>query len=472
MGYGLVATTKGKAVFPLSKLEGRVPKGVEGSIQSGITESYLTYRDIEVDPGEYVLTFKKKGYERIIRHFRVTPETVEPPLESIKFEFEPTEELKGLFTRAQRYFEEKKYREAIAQLRSVIDTAPDYPGADALLTSCQNFIEEFQALAKRGQMLSREKRWKDAVEALRKVPETAEEYVMAQSMIREADYAMARIRQAGDVFERQLSEGLFSEARATLSQMRELLPIDDLTCEQHEARVKEGERRWTDARREYETKQYEQAREHLEAVLKLCPRHADAQRLLTEVRNRLEEKLGTAERLTSALAAGEKAFQGGDFASAAREAERALLIEKENPVAKNLLARAKTKLVEAEIQAEFERLDGYFRERKISNLLERVDSTDRKRFDALQAELQAFFASPIVVKSAAHEGFKVTLEGEERATVETVWALALEFPEVRGAATPVHEETVVRVPQIVTLRRGGAGWLFVSFEQAGQKVIK
>jgi tetratricopeptide (TPR) repeat protein/predicted Ser/Thr protein kinase len=468
---GIITTSRGKVIFPLSKLDGRIPKGVEGSIQSGLTESYLTFRDVEVDPGEYILVFKKRGYERLIRKFKVTPDGIEPPLESIKFEFEPSDELKRLFARAQDYFAQKQFREAIAQVKSVVETAPDYPGAEALLESCKKSIEENQALARKGQALSRERRWKDAMETLRKIPETAEEYVIAQSMIREAEYAVARLKQAAETFERHLSEGAFAEARATLSQIRELVPIDDLTTDQNEARVKEAERRFTDAKREYETGQYEPAREQLEALLKLCPRHADATRMLAHVRNKLEEKLGGEQRVANALEAGEKAFQAGDFQRAASEAERALLIQKGNPVAEALFARARAKLVEQEIAAEFARLDGYFREKKIFNLLERVDSSDKKAYEELQADLQAFFAAPIVVKESAHQDFKVALDGEEKAIVETKWALALEFPDARGSMPPVHAEISVLVPQRVKLRRGGTGWLFVSFEQAGEKNV-
>ncbi len=468
-----IAKTRGKVILPLSKLEGRVPKGVDGSIQMGISETYLTYRDVEVEPGEYVLIFKKKGYQPLIRKYSVGADgRVDPPLESIRFEFEPTEELNSLFARAERAFEQKQYREAIAHLRSIMDTAPDYPGAQALLDTCRKFLEEFQALFKRGQLLSRERRWKDAIDVLRRIPETAEEYPLAQSMIREAEFAIARLKQAQETFDRQLAEGLFADARGAVGQIRDLSPIDDLAADQAEARVREAERLWVEAQREFETRQYEQARERLEALLKLCPRHAQATRYLAEVREKLEAKLGAEQRLAAALDAGEKAFAAGDYARASAEADRALLVEPGSRLAADLKERAQAKMVEVEIAAEIARLDGYFREKKLFNLLERVDSSDRKAYEALQADLQAFFAAPIVVREAKHEGFKVAMDGPERATVETTWALVLEFPEVRGAQPPVGAEREVRIPQRIRLRKGSAGWVFVSFEQTGEKVIR
>jgi tetratricopeptide (TPR) repeat protein/predicted Ser/Thr protein kinase len=469
-GGGLVG---GKVIFPLSKLEGRVPKGVQGFIQVGFeNKSYLTYRDMQVDPKEYTLVFTKTGYKPLTLTLGVTAAGVEPPIESIKFNFEPTEEIERQYKSASRLFDNKQFKESLAQLDTLLQTAPDYPGAQDLFDKTQKLLKDFQNTAKRGQQFARERRWQQAMETLRQLPESSEEWNTAQTTIQNAELAIASLKTQTDNFERQMAEGQFDAARGTLYQIQHLVPEDDPSIAASDTKIREAEDAFAAGTREMKNGQFAKALEYFEKLLKVCPRHEQGGRLAAEAREKVDTMLGAEQKLTKALEAGEKAFREGDYARAAAEASRALLDAPGNNVAQELLSRAQGKIVEQDIAASFKALDGYFTDRKIFNLLERVDSSDPKAYQTLQADLQAFFASPIVVKSAEHGDFKVTKNAEDRASVEATWTLLLAFPDVAAASPPVHVETNVKVKQLVKMRKAGSGWIFVSFEQVGEKNVQ
>src|SRR5262249_5920763 len=119
----------GKVVFPLSRLSKMLPRSVVVLKKDGFDEREIEREDTIVPPGEYTLVFRKPGFDALRQTFNVTADGVSPPIERLKFEFIPKAEIKELVDQAKRAIEDKRYKQAIADLQGIVEKAPDYQEA-------------------------------------------------------------------------------------------------------------------------------------------------------------------------------------------------------------------------------------------------------------------------------------------------------------------------------------------------------
>ncbi|MGH7297160.1 MAG: tetratricopeptide repeat protein, partial [Polyangiaceae bacterium] len=293
------ATSGSMVVVPLSRLAGRVPPGVTGQIQIGLQPPIdFAATDQQIGAGTAMtLVFVKRGYKPIRFPFVAKDSGVtDPPLESLKFQFELADELQSSLDEAQRDFDQKRYRDAMTLLDDIIREAPDYAPARQLHDTVDKFLKEYRDMASQGRDALTARRFSDAIAILSKIPETAEEYSNAQAMKSSATMQLQTLNDEQTSLETQLRGGSFDAASDTLRQIRLLLPPGDTSCDAQQKTIREAQEAFESAKREMDNKQYKKALDYLDIVLKIAPRHDEASRMQAQARTIVEQSLSTEQK--------------------------------------------------------------------------------------------------------------------------------------------------------------------------------
>ncbi|RME71064.1 MAG: serine/threonine protein kinase, partial [Planctomycetota bacterium] len=440
-GEGGSAARAGEGVLDLASLGRRLPAGVKVFLQQGIDRKELPFSDLRLPVGRYVLIFQRRGFRDITRDVQVTEKGTVPPLGQMEFRFEPTAELQRLFARAQRALEQRRYGKAVELLETIDQEAPDYPGLSVLLSEARKRYAELDTTFKKGQRLILERRWQEAIDTLKRLPDSYEKHFEALQLASAAEAKLSTLANLRKGFEDQLAEGEFRAAGLTLDQMAELLPEHTDELARARQRLATAQKLYADAVGEYENAQLSEARRLLEKLLEIAPRHAEARRLLAEVRNRLAALQGEAAQREAALTAAREALRAGDPVAALEAAERARRLAPEDAEVRAVWREARTARAKAEIADALAQLDRSLQQRKAYNVLERVDPAASELRARLERQLERWFAEPIVLAQAEHTDLSVELPDEgpaDRARVECEWRLELRFPAVADAQPPVR----------------------------------
>jgi serine/threonine-protein kinase len=479
-----VGPVAGKAILAASKLEPIVKKidGVQVAVLVGFDEKKLAFADIPVDPGEYVLVFKKKHFEDIRKTIRVTREGTSPPLESIELKLEPSEEAKKALEAAQRAFDDQRFKEVTSMLQSLVENAPDYEAAATLYGKASVRYKQIREQFNTGQRHYNSKRWAEAIKAWADVPPTFDDYNLARSMSEAADGHLKALKQNRENFEKYFALGQYSDAATCLAEIDTRLPPEDTTVRGFRDRLKKAADDLEAGRRELEGGNLQEAVKHLESLLTASPSHAEGAKLLDKARSELAKRMGDAETLQLALKNGEKAFQEGQYEVAVNEARRGLLADKGSAAAKDLLERAQRKIVEGQVTRRFAEMDELFkslsvgsREKRSFALVQMMDP-GAPGAAAFKADVDLFAATPVRVDESTHRDFAFELKGGAEASevvVECSWDVTLAFPETAGATPPARgQTTALSVRQRVRWKRAGEVWLITSFEEVGKANVR
>ncbi len=465
-----------KGRLDLAALGKRLPAGVKVFVQQGADRKELPFADLDVPLGRYVLIFHRPGFRDVTRDVEVTPEGTRPPLSDMAFAFEPTAEMQRLFARAEAALEQRRYGKAVELLEAIDQTTPDFPGLAVLLAEARKRHAELESAFKQGQRLIAERRWKKAVEVLRKLPESYEKRFEALQLISTAEAKLTALENLRRSFEDQFAQGELEAARLTLEQLEALVPPGAAEIADAKERIAKAQKLYADAVGEYDNAQLREAKRLLEALLELCPRHAEARRMLAEVRGKLAAISGEAKRLAELLGAADRALAAGEPTQALVSAREAVRIAPDDAEAQAAYERARTAVARKEIGAQLAALDRFFVGRKAFNVLEMFDPRSKALRNEVERDLARFFAAPIVVERAEHSGLDVAVQGDDGAEtvrVECVWRVVMRFPLAQRARPPVRGAlTRLAVRQRFTFRRAGEGWLITALEQLGKANVE
>jgi serine/threonine protein kinase/tetratricopeptide (TPR) repeat protein len=466
----------GQVTFPLSKLDGLLPKNVESFLLLGIEPKPLILTDVPIEPGQYTLLFRRKGFEDVKKVVAVDGSGTTPPLESLKIEMKPRDEVRRAVDDARQAIQEQRFTDAIRLLQGIIEDAPDYDAAAAAYGEAKRGRDRLNTDFQRAQTLYNQKRWTDSIAAFQALPAGFEQAAVVRAQIDSANQSIKTVKALRERLDQEVALGQFGKAGGTLADLSQLVPANDPDQKALSEKIAEAQRELDAGDAALKGGQQDEALRHFSRVLEIAPSHEDALKKAGALRAEIGKARGATQQVQDALASGEKAFQAGNFKLAAEEARRAIEADPNNAGAQDLSRRARAKVFESEIAGRLAELDDDFktlsvgsREKKTYAILEKVDPDLARR---LKPELEAFAAAPVEVHEAAHkvEAVEPTQDG---AVVECTWSLTLGFPETEGAAPAARGRlTAFTVRQKVGVRRVGAGWVFTSFEEIGNANVR
>jgi hypothetical protein len=362
----------------------------------------------------------------------------------------------------------------VTEFEKAAKVASDLPGLAELLGTARRLRDELKTAHARGSKLVEDRKWEQAKEALKVIPPSYESIDTVRSLITTCDQKLGSIRTEQRSFDRELSLGNYDQARGSIDTLVGLVPDGDPKVDQYRTKVDKGEKHWAAARREVDNKQWTEAKTQLDELQKISPEHGEAARLMATVRSEIAKRVSKEELVETNLREADEAMKAGE-PERARAAVLAILEQvPDHAGAKRILADADRMILEKEVSAAFPPLDQHFQERKLFNMMNLVDGADAAAYKQIQTDAEAFFAAAIEVRRSEHKDLKVTVEGNDRASVECLWEIDVFFPEAELGTPRITPARTISIRQKIGLRRGaaGGGWVFTSFQQLGEANVR
>jgi|GEM_PF-2102733 len=425
--------------FPAAQILSGMPTGSKLFIRKAEEPETLKQpllADKEFESGLYVVSAERKGYQTISHNFKLEKDGIEPPPDTIKWEFELSDKLKDALRRVKMNMEEQKYRLALDELDVILKEVPDLDEAQKLLVECRKSYSEFQKIEddfNQAKQLLKDEEWEKAIEVLKKIPTSYKDYEQkVLPLIKQANEELKKSLQFKkhiETAQSELQKGEIESAQSYIQMAQNLIPSTKEVTELLEL-VKRLRQLRDDIRVEVERKNYRRALELSEAYLKDAP-------LCERTRKQREFIVGEIAKIDASLARLDeqyKTFEASIESSPSKALDAALKAQEEVRLLKDvfgqdvkdadekvriMVERARTEVAKKEITDTIKTLDSHFSSGKLNEIIAMVDDQNSALQRRLNKQLSDFLLSGVQVIVSENKVENISLSEQKDSAVVT-----------------------------------------------------
>lgn len=403
--------------------------------------------DKEFEVGLYIVTAKREGYEPIVHNFNLRKEGIEPPPDSVSWEFELSDELKEALRRARLYMAEQKFSLALDELKRVLEKVPDFKEVHELQSECEHRYAIYKKTTEdfnEAKRLIRERKWKEALAVLKSIPTDFKDYTQnVLPLIEKAEDELqkeARFKNYLDMANEKLRKGELESAQDYIQSADLIIPGMKEVAE-----LRECIHRLRNIRSgidiEMERKNFERAYKLTVEFLKVASESEKIlkrQRYIESELNRIAEVTKQFEnRCSLSEEKMEKAPEEALLEAVKAKEAMSILRDRYRKDVSNmsrrvsdLIERAETRIAEKQVKATIKRMDSLFLSGRLNELLTMVDPQNTELRERLKKQLSDFLLSRMQVVLSEHIVKRILLSSlKDVADVECSYRYDMIHPE-------------------------------------------
>ncbi|MCX7703829.1 MAG: protein kinase, partial [Planctomycetota bacterium] len=425
--------------FPAAQILAKLPVGSSLFIRKAQEPETLKQpllADKEFEAGLYVVSAEKKGYQPISVNFKLEKSGVEPPVDSVKWEFELSEKVKDALRLIKVHIEEQKYRLAMDELENLLKEVSDLEEAQTLLARCKKEYEDFQKIEEdfnEAKRLLKDEEWEKALVVLKRIPTSYKGYEQkVLPLIKQANDELKKSAQFKNLVEtarNELKKGEIESTQTYLQMAQNLIPnakeVTDLLDSVKKLRqIKE------DVKIEVDRKNYRVAFKLSEDYLKSAPLCERMRKQQEFIRGEIEKIEASMKRLEAECQTYNATIESSpkDALTAAIKAQEEVKLlrdifgqdvkESEEKV-RTMLERAEVAVAKKGVCDTIKSLDSLFLSGKMNEIVAVVDDQNSALQKRLSKQLSDFFLSGIRVVLSEHKVEQITLSSDKDSAVAT-----------------------------------------------------
>ncbi|MFH1422370.1 MAG: protein kinase [Planctomycetota bacterium] len=419
-------------LLELSKLKSKVPAGAivylkgKGGIQP-FEDTEMPLVNKNMPAGKYALTIKRSsGYEPVEIGIELSEAGTIPPLDTLAIEYKLRNDLNTAYQKGCNFLEQKKYSDALIELKIVENAAPDYGNIKKLIKECNDKLSELEQTDKvieehytKGLSCFKNQEWQNAIDEFEDIPGNHKRAADAARLISEAKQKIE---------EKERSEK--AKIAETIKSAKEAVAA----------------------------KEYEVAQKILNQLLASYPTNEEAKDLLKKAEEGFTQRTKKQAKIDFEFNTANSCYNEGK----GKEAEEHLLIilnelDPDNNKAKLLYAQVKELISKEKILETISKFDNAYEKGIVSEVLELIDPERGNLKKDLENQINSFSSASVKFNNAKHEELTVTLK-DDVAVVKGTFKIELYYTELN-----IKNELEIR--HTVKLVRRADVWYIESIEE-------
>ncbi len=428
-----------EGLLTLSALRAAVPDDVQSVLLRALGEHrrsarILPFEDNMFPVGTYILSFERRGYRTEELTVELTTTGSSPRLDEVKITFRLAPELQSAYLRGKELVNQKKYAEALPDLRRVHVEIPHYEDIGELIALCEEHVKHSQNMKeiyRLGMKYYRDGQWEKVVETLSRLPEDFEDSSKAFGVLADAREKLRdakRLRKLILEAQEALLVGNLAQAE---SSARAAVALDGAneTANSVLTRVVTARQLMSAASQAEARLDYEAAAKKLKDLLSLIPRCDREKEHLAEIEARINKLSLRCQKISALIDEADFALKAGNPESAISKLKTVLSkLDPANDKARLLLKNALEALTQKIITEKIASFDKYFGAGKTGKLVEMIDPERTQLRSDVARQMAEFFRENVRVISAEHKDLIIRLD-RDTAAVDTVFCYEIELTE-------------------------------------------